>query len=290
MELILLGTKGGPRLSATHCGPGQVVVDGDRVVLIDAGQGVPQQLMRAGIDPASVTDVLITHHHSDHNVSLGSVIMAAWAHGRSAPITVWGPSPVARLTHHAIEANAYDIDIRIVDEGRHDLRSMVEVVELDGTERDVPLGELRLSATLVDHPPVTPAFGYRLDGASGSVVISGDTAASDNLVELAQGCDILVHEVINTALIAPHDDGQVNTDWEKLRNHLVASHTDVTEVGSVAERARARTLVLSHKVPGASFDDADWESPIRARYAGEVILGQDLMRIPVSSRTTSHSP
>ncbi|MCW4384626.1 MBL fold metallo-hydrolase [Salinibacterium sp. SYSU T00001] len=284
MELILLGTKGGPRLSATHCGPGQVVIDGDRVVLIDAGQGVPQQLLRADIDPADVTDVLITHHHSDHNVSLGSVLMAAWAHGRSAPITVWGPPPLSRLAHHAIDANSYDIDIRIIDEGRHDLRSMIEVVELEGTEREVVIGHLRLSAALVDHPPVYPALGYRLDGPAGSVVVSGDTAASDSLVALAEGCDILVHEVINTALIAPHHAGSVNTDWKKLRAHLVKSHTDVTEVGSVAARARVGTLVLSHKVPGATFDGSDWETPIRAHYSGTVILGQDLMRIPVGAR------
>src|SRR5690606_353178 len=154
MELVLLGTKGGPRLSANHCGPGQVVLHGDRVILLDAGQGVPQQLLRPGIDPGDLTDSLIPHHHSDHNVIRGSVIMAAWAHGRSDPIAVWGPPPIAMLTAHAIEANAYDIDIRIADEGRVDLRELVTVTELDGTERGIRLGGLLLSTAVVDHPPV----------------------------------------------------------------------------------------------------------------------------------------
>ena len=283
MDVILLGTKGGPRVSAKDCGPGQVIISGDRTILIDAGQGVPQQLLRAGINPASITDILITHHHSDHNVSLGSVLMAAWAHGLNRTISVWGPPPLAQLAFHAVEANAYDIDIRIIDEGRPDLREMVSVTELHGTETDIPLGDLRLSTTTVEHAPVTPALAYRVDSPDGSVVVSGDTGPSENLIALAQNCDVLIHEVINTDLIEPAREGAVNSDWLKLREHLVSSHTDVTELGQIAARSQCGKLVLSHIVPAKTFPSSDWLGPIRAHFDGPVVLGRDLMRFTVGT-------
>ncbi|MHA6667875.1 MBL fold metallo-hydrolase [Homoserinimonas sp. A447] len=288
MEVILLGTKGGPRLSGTHCGPGQVVIHGDRVVLIDAGQGVPQQLMRAGIDPSDLTDILITHHHSDHNVSLGSVVMAAWAHGKSTPLRVYGPRPLRHLTEHSIEANSYDIEIRIADEGRHDLRNLIEVTELDGSESGIELGGLRLSTTLVDHPPVFPALGYRLDSPEGySVVVSGDTAPSRNLIALAQHADLLIHEVIHPDLIRPLAEMRMNTDWDKLKAHLLNSHTSIYDIGEVAASSKSAALVLSHKVPGIGFDESDWLGPIRRHYDGTVILGQDLMRFTLPFTPTT---
>ena len=251
MRLILLGTKGGPRVSATHCGPGQVIVAEDRVILVDCGHGIPQQLLRAGIAPSSLTDIVITHHHSDHNVSLGAVLMAAWAHGLDRTLTVLGPAPLARIVAAHLEANAYDIDIRVTDEGRPDLRDLVRVDEIDGGDERM-LGRIALRAVRVRHAPVEPALGYRFDGATGSVAISGDTGPSPELVELARGADTLVHEVINPDLLRRFAAHETNASWDELHRHLVESHTAVAEVGAIARDAGVGRLVLSHLVPGES--------------------------------------
>jgi ribonuclease BN (tRNA processing enzyme) len=259
--------------------------------LIDAGQGVPQQLLRAGIEPAEITDILITHHHSDHNVSLGAVLMAAWAHGRSEPISIRGPQPLARIVHHYLEANRYDIELRMADEGRIDLRELVHADELNGSEQDIMLGPLRLTATLVDHPPVYPALGYRLDAEDGSsVVVSGDTAPSKNLIELADGADVLIHEVINLDLIAGTRAASTNADDGMLRDHLTRSHTDIHDIGRVASAACVKTLVLSHKVPADRFDDSGWREPIESAFEGSLILGQDLMSISTDQPAISTNP
>ena len=141
---------------------------------------------------------------------------------------------------------------------------------------------VRVSATLVQHAPVFPALAFRFDTDDGSVAFSGDTGPSENLVELAQGVDVLVHEVIargwpERLLPPPRNDAQ-----EGLFQHLINAHTVIEDVGPVAERAQAKTLVLSHLVPG-NWPAEDWE---RAKdgYSGTLVVGKDLDRIGVGSR------
>src|SRR5690606_13793663 len=126
MDLLLLGTKGGPRISAAGPGPSQLLEHDGRRLLVDTGEGVVHQLVRAGIDPATVCDVLITHHHCDHNVALGNVLMANWVQGGDRPIRVYGPPPLREIVGHLLAAHSYDIAPRVADEGRADLRALSE--------------------------------------------------------------------------------------------------------------------------------------------------------------------
>lgn len=142
---------------------------------------------------------------------------------------------------------------------------------------------VRVSATLVQHAPVFPALAFRFETEDGSIVFSGDTGPTDNLVELARDADVLVHEVIDrewveTLLPEPRTPAQ-----EGLFNHLLHAHTEVTDVGAIAEAAGARTLVLSHLVPG-SWPEHKWRRA-RAGYSGELVVGRDLDRIGVGRRT-----
>lgn len=281
MEVQLLGSKGGPRLLADRVGPSQLVRSGDQLLLVDAGEGVVHQLLRAGADPAAVRDVFVTHLHCDHTVALGNVLMANWVSGGDQPITVHGPAPLGRMVHHLLAAHAYDIDTRVADEGRVDLRELVRVRELDGTEPPFAVGGVTVATTAVEHAPVEPALAYRFDAAGGSVVVSGDTAPSDALVELARGADVLVHEVIHPGYVLPQDPARSNTEWTALRRHLLTSHTSVHDVGAVAQRAGVGTLVLSHLVPAGRVPEDEWLAPVRRTFDGVVLLGRDLLRCPV---------
>lgn len=283
MRVILLGTKGGPRVSATDCGPGHVLLSDDRVVLVDCGQGVPQQLLRAGIEPSTVTDIVITHHHSDHNTALGTVLMAAWAHGLRRPLHVHGPEPIERIVAAHLEANAYDIDIRVADEGRPDLRDLVAVSTIDGGETR-QLGSVRMSAVRVRHAPVDPALAYRFDANGVSVVFSGDTGPSEELIALAAGADDLVHEVIAPELLRPFDADVTNSSWTELHRHLVESHTSVHDLGEIAQRAGVKRLTLSHIVPAATFDRIDWKGALARSFTGDIVKGTDLMEFTVGRR------
>jgi ribonuclease BN (tRNA processing enzyme) len=139
---------------------------------------------------------------------------------------------------------------------------------------------VRVSATLVKHAPAAPAFGFRFDSHHGSVVFSGDTGVCDNLVRLATGADVLVHEVVDVQWIrGRYGQPPYTPDQEALINHHLTAHTPVADTGRVAERAGVPTLVLNHFVPG-NIPESRW-AQARKTYSGRLIVGRDLDRIGV---------
>ena len=192
-KLILLGTGGGPRPRAASAAPAQVIVSNDVADVVDCGNGVARQLVVAGVPLTTLRHVFVTHQHSDHNADYGNVIWLAWAAGLSTRVDTWGPRPLDRMTKLFFEMNAADIELRIANEGRVPLVPLVHVHEIDHAGAVMSDDNLKVTAALVDHPPVVPAFGFRFDASDRSIVISGDTAPSDNVVKLARGADVLVH-------------------------------------------------------------------------------------------------
>lgn len=281
MRLVLLGTKGGPRLSHERSSPAQVVLVGDRVIVIDCGEGLPHRLVKAGIPLDNVTDIFITHHHCDHNGSYGNLLLMAWASGLNKPIRVYGPPPIIQMTESVFDLNAYDINCRIADEGRMPLRPLVEVTEVNQRGTLVVADDVVVRCAQVQHPPVEPAFAFRIDSQGRSIVISGDTVPCKALVELARGADVLVHEVMHPDYLERFTRDRIaNVDWDSMRNHMFRSHTSVDDVGAVAEAAGVKTLVLSHLVPGeAEVPECAWLDPVRKKFSGTVLLGFDLMDI-----------
>ncbi|MDQ4059675.1 MAG: MBL fold metallo-hydrolase [Pseudomonadota bacterium] len=277
LELVLLGTKGGPRPGGPRSNPGYVfLVDGTPYV-VDCGPGVPHQLVRAGVALPSIRRIFITHHHSDHNAEYGNVFFLAWASGLRDKVKTYGPPPIKRMTELFWELNRYDVEIRIADEGRVDPRPLVEATEFDGPGVIYQDEKVRVTAALVNHPPVIPAFAYRFDTRDRSIVFSGDTTADDRLIALARGADVLVHEV----LYVPGVDKMLARvpNAATLKEHLIASHTPTYDLGRVAREAQVKTLVLTHLVPGddLTITDEMWTADVRKDFAGEIIVGQDLM-------------
>jgi ribonuclease BN (tRNA processing enzyme) len=139
-------------------------------------------------------------------------------------------------------------------------------------------GRVRVTAALNRHPPVTPSFAYRFDTPDRSIVFSGDTNVSENVIRLAQGADVLVHEVMYAPAIERLLAG--DPDASRLREHLIASHSTPDDVGRVAAQANVKTLVLSHFVPGdAELPDDAWTAGARQHFKGRIIVGSDLMEI-----------
>jgi len=140
-------------------------------------------------------------------------------------------------------------------------------------------GDLRITATLVDHHPTAPAFGFRFDTPDGSIVISGDTCPSENLIDLARGADYLVHEVIDPQFVEALMKRLPAEQADPLRTHLLESHTTIDQVGPVAEAAGVGTLVLSHLAPAHNPPER-WQEAQKG-FSGRLIVGEDLMQLPV---------
>jgi ribonuclease BN (tRNA processing enzyme) len=281
-KVTLLGTKGGPRVNRGRVNPSSLVTAAGRSYVIDCGYGVTRQLVEAGVEAHEVRTILITHNHSDHMLELGPLVYNAWAGGLREPVDVWGPPPVGRAVAGFLESLGYDIDIRMVDEGRPDLRKLVRVHEFEAGDEPSVVFErdgVKVNAVKVRHPPITHAYAYRFDAPDRSVVLSGDTTYSPELIMLAKGADVLVHEVMHLGgldrLLAR------NPNAPTLRKHLLDSHTTTEQLGRVAAEAGVRTLVLSHLVPGddPSITDAMWIEDVRKNFPGEIVVGRDLMTI-----------
>lgn len=175
--------------------------------------------------------------------------------------------------------NEADIKTRIADEGRIRPDSLVRPHQLTRNGLVFRDENVTVTCTLVDHPPVVPAFAYRFDSRDRSIVISGDTRRSDALIRLAQGADVIVHE----ALFAAGVDRLVAAlpNAAALKKSILSHHTSAEDAGRVAEAAGVKMLVLSHFVPAEDdrITDQMWIDAARSGYKGQIILGKDLLEI-----------
>ena len=279
-SLILLGTGGGPRIVVPgRAKPAAALVINGATYVVDCGSGVAQQLVRAGLPLTSLRYVFITHHHSDHNLDYGNLLYGAWAAGFRARIDTYGPPPLAAMTVAYWTLNEFDIETRISDEGRPDLRGLVVAHEFERPGIVMQNDDVRVTAAMVFHPPVAHAYAYRFDTADRSVVISGDTGYSPDLIALARGADVLVHEVM-------HRGGVENLlarlpNAPTLRTNLLRHHTSTEDVGRVAAAAGVKRLVLTHLVPAddPSLTAEMWLEGVRKHYSGPTLMGEDLLEM-----------
>jgi ribonuclease BN (tRNA processing enzyme) len=273
-RLILLGTAGGPTPKKTRAAPSQAIVIDDRVYVVDCGNGVARQLVLAGLHLASIRHVFITHHHSDHSADYGTLLLLAWGDALKTRVDTWGPPPLARVTSLFFEMSRPDLAIREKDEGRPPLQPLVHAHEITRGGRLFQDDRVTVRCCLVDHPLVPVALAYRFDGPDRSIVISGDTRRSVNLIALAKDADVLVHE----ALYLPRAPG---AEGSALRRHVLGSHTPVEEVGRIAAEAGVKQLVLSHLVPGEipPVSDEEWRAAAGKHFSGPIVVGRDLMEL-----------
>ena len=279
-RLILLGTKGGPRVGeAGRSNPATVILINDVPYLVDCGYGATKQLLLAGVAVNRVRYIFITHHHSDHNLEYGSLFYNAWSVGQPIKIDGYGPPGLRKMAEDFFSYQKFDIDTRVVDEGRTDPRSLLTSHEFDKPGVILENDDVKVSSCRVRHPPIEQAYAYRFDAPDRSIVISGDTAFSPELAQFAKGADVLVHEV----MYLPAIDALVRRlpEAKRLREHLLASHTLPADVGKVATQAGVKTLVLSHFVPGddRSITDEQWAADVRKEFKGQIIVGRDLLEI-----------
>jgi len=278
-RLILLGTAGGPTPKPDRAAPASAIVVDGVVYVIDCGNGVARQMVKAGLDLGAIRHVLLTHQHSDHNADYGNLLWLAWAARLHTRVDTWGPPPLAAMTRDFLRMNAADIQTRIKDEGRPPLAPLIVPHELSKGGVVLRDERVKVTAALVAHPPVVPAFAYRFDCPDRSIVFSGDTRPTDALVELARNADVLVHEVMYQPALEKLIASEPNA--ARLREHLLASHTTTEQVGRVATEAGVKTLVLNHFVPGGdpALTDEVWRDAVAPHFKGRLVVGRDLMEL-----------
>jgi ribonuclease Z len=274
LKVVLLGTGVGPLINLQQFGSSTLIEAGNRWLLFDCGRGTTLRLAQVGVPLGSVGRLFLTHLHSDHVMQIPDLLLTGWF-GRQTPFEVWGPDGTRDMMDHLQQAFAFDIHMRRdVDEkvsgegikvSSHDIKQGI-VFDEDG---------LKVTAFLVDHGPVQPAFGYRIDYRGHSVALSGDTRPSENLIRFAQGVDVLVHEAFDADAFRARFT-QVNREAIEA---VIAHHTTPEQAGEVFSRVKPRLAVLSH----APDSDAV-VTKTRQRYAGPLQGPEEMLTIEIGER------
>lgn len=274
--VVMLGT-GTPNADPERSGPAVAVVRGGRSYLVDAGPGVVRRAAAAAalhadsaLQPRNLRTLFLTHLHSDHTVGLPDLILSAWTLERDVPLDVYGPPGTQAMVDHLLAAYAADIRNRIDGlEPANPTGYQVRVHEIaPGQVFDD--GNVTVTAFAVPHGDWEVAFGYRFESADRSIVISGDTRASDAVVNACDGCDLLVHEVYSAERFRTRPPA-----WQAYH---AKAHTSTTELADVARRAAPKQLLLYHQLFWGTTDEGLIAETRAAGYKGPIRSAADLTR------------
>jgi ribonuclease BN (tRNA processing enzyme) len=272
-QLVVLGT-GTPLADPERSGPAVAVVVNGTAYLVDCGPGVVRRAAAAernGIKALAVDKlkiVFITHLHSDHTLGYPDLIFSPWVLDRAAPLEAFGPRGLKSMTAHIEKAWAQDIRLRLgglEEANTTGYKVNVHEIQPGVVYRD---DSVTVTAFPVKHGTWKYAFGYRFDTKDRRIVISGDTAPTDEVVKACDGCDVLLHEVFN-----PKRKKIVESKQKQA--YFKAFHTSPAEVAEIATRARPKLLVLYHQVMGETSEE-DLVEQVKQHYSGRFVSAKDL--------------
>lgn len=270
LEVTLLGT-GTPRPSIERFGAATLVQAGGHNFLFDVGRGATIRLQQAGLTPNMIDKVFLTHLHSDHVSGLDDLWITGWVWQRRGVLKVTGPEGTHELVDGLKSAYQSDITYRSENAGLDpDLTKInsYEILEAVVFQQD----GVTIRSFLVDHAPVKPALGYRIEFGDRVVVISGDTTYSENLIKHAQGADILIHEITAAQ--------PTMLERNKRLQKIVAYHTNPQQMTEILNKTKPRLAVLYHVLLFGVAEQTVVEK-INSKYSGDVVMGYDLMQLGV---------
>lgn len=254
-----------------------LVMDG-KTIIVDCGIGVTRSIVASGVSLLEIDAIFITHLHSDHLLELGPLLHTVWTSGLRRPIDVYGPEGIKEYLDGFLQSMQFDNHIRVEDEGRNPLDKLINVtVYSEGFVAG--LKTVKVSALRVNHPPVTQCYALSFSSERQKIVFSADTAYFEPLAEFANECDVLIHEAMLMkgveALLARTPNA------ERLRKHLLASHSTVDEACKIATMANAKHLVFNHLIPAddPAISDKDFLAEAERHFSGNMTVGYDGIEI-----------
>lgn len=271
MDIILLGT-GSPIPHPSRGGPATMVKTSDAVILVDAGRGVLQRVIGAGVFPPMISAVFLTHLHSDHITDLNDVITTAWVmNPNPSVLRVYGPPRTQEVVDGILAMLRPDIEYRLAHHDDLTWTPDVSVVEVRPGD-EFTVGSARVTVAETAHKPVEPTVAFRIDDAGKSAVLGGDGVPCDGLDRLCRGADAYVQTVIR--------DDIVKMIPNKRIQDILDYHSTVEQAAQTAQRAGVKKLVLTHYVPNLEPGTEDqWRALASPHFSGEVILGDDLTTV-----------
>jgi ribonuclease BN (tRNA processing enzyme) len=272
-QVVMLGS-GTPVPDPERSGPAVAVVVNGRAYLVDCGPGVVRQAAKAakkdGIAafiPPKLDIVFITHLHSDHTLGYPDLIFSPWVMERPVRLEAYGPHGLKNMTAHIEQA--WEEDIRVRREGLEQANATGYKVDVHEISPGVVYNDenVKVTAFAVKHGSWKEAYGYKFETKDRKIVISGDTAPTDEVVKACDGCDLLLHEVYN-----PNGKQMQIAHWNEYFRFF---HTSPAQLGDIARRAHPKLLVVYHEVL-LGLPEEDLASQIKSNYSGQWVSARDL--------------
>jgi ribonuclease Z len=280
-RVTLLGS-GVPDPQPDRFSASTLIEAGDQKLLFDVGRGATIRLYQLRIPLSKIDVVFFTHYHSDHTIGMPDLLLTGWlppayAH-RTQPMHVIGPIGAKALMEGL--ASAYVGDVKGREQDQH-LPPEGVAANVDEFTQDGDVYErsgVKVTAFTVEHG-IKPAVGYRVDYDGRSVVLSGDTSISENVIKYGASADLVIHEV-----------AVFNSELLKLPSfqHIQSIHVTPNQAGTVFARIHPKLAVYSHiaqlGTPAAPAPDlADIVSETRQTYQGPLAIGEDLMTFDIGA-------
>jgi ribonuclease BN (tRNA processing enzyme) len=271
-KLVLLGT-GSPFADPAKSGPSLAIVVNNTSYIVDAGSGLVRRAAQAkelgfpSLEAAQLKTLFITHLHSDHTIGLADIILTPAVLDRNAPITIYGPTGIKKMTADLMRAYKEDIAIRIngLEKG--------DAIAYQVNTNEIKEGEiykdsnLTVTAFKVKHGQWENAFGFVFQTKDKKIVVSGDCTYSENLIKYAKDCDILVHEV--------YSDAGLKKRTQRWQDYHSTFHTSTFQLADIANQVKPKLLVLNHQLTfGTTLQSLLDE--VQSKYKGVVVNGADL--------------
>jgi len=275
LEVTLLGT-GTPRPDISRFGPATVIKAKGRYFVFDSGRGITIRLQQAGIPLSQIDQVFITHLHSDHLSGLPDLWLTSWIWQRQNKLHIYGPTGIENMTAHLQLAYQADVAHRIENSGLNPLTAQINTTEISEGVIYNKDG-VQITAFFVNHGLVKPAFGYRLDSGDQSVVISGDTSYSENLIKFAKDTDLLIHE------IAAADETLLQNN--RRLQKIIRYHTSPAQAAMIFNKVQPKAAIYTHLLLFGISEQQLLEKT-KSLYQGTVYIGNDLLKIGIGKNIT----
>lgn len=275
LTVTILGSGGGPAVNLQRFGPSILVEAGDQWLLFDCGRGAMLRAKELGVPFHQLDKLFLTHLHSDHIIDIPDLLLTPWIAGRRTPLEVWGPAGTRDMMNHLLAAFSFDIHMR------RDIDEKFPGEGVTVSSHDIEEGTIferhgvKVTAFLVDHGPVKPAFGYRIDYGNHSVALSGDTRPSQNLIRFARGVDVLIHEAIDPQEFRARRTSLTREQVERV----IAHHSTPEEAGRIFAAVDPRLAVYAHAPTSDSV-----MARTRKVYGGRLEGGEDMMTIEIGEQ------
>lgn len=297
IHVILVGT-GTPIIVENRSGPCTAIMGRGEFFLFDVGPGTYRNLVLMGLPVRRITAIIFTHYHSDHIGDLGEVMTFSWVGGRDNKLPVYGPIGIEKVVQGF--QSAYDLDSGyryehhkpLLDISKHGFQIHLISTSVDNNDLDndsVTVLEtssgIKIIGFEVNHAPVIPAFGYRIECDGSVIVISGDTCKCDSLIKNSLDCDILVQEVICCDIVMRSCQTHTkhgNHRQAQLLSDVTTYHTDINDCVIIANESRAKVMLLTHIVPGPSNSVMSWFISLifqsyQSKCNAKIVMGEDGM-------------